>query len=147
VDNVAEVLNPIREKELTKSMLETISIIAYKQPVTRLEVEDVRGVDCTYALQTLSRMKLIDVIGRKDAVGKPLLFGTTDEFLKRFSLSGLNDLPDYEELTDRIKTILPVGDSSQTLFAQITDESFNLPEEELPDFLADEKVDKFEVES
>jgi len=143
VEEVSEVLNPIREKELTKSMLETVSIIAYKQPITRLEVEDIRGVDCTYALQTLSKMRLIAVLGRKDAVGKPLLFGTTDEFLKRFSLTRLHDLPDYEELTDRIKMILPVQ-TSQSLFDKITDESFILPEEEVPDFLAGEKVDKIE---
>jgi segregation and condensation protein B len=142
VEDVSEVLNPIREKELTKSMLETISIVAYKQPITRLEVEDIRGVDCTYALQTLSKMKLITVVGRKDAVGKPLLFGTTDEFLKRFSLSGLSDLPDYEELTDRIKTVMP--ERSDTLFDTVTDDSFVLPDEEIPDFLENEQVDVIE---
>ena len=58
IDDVAEVLNPIREKELTKAMLETLSIIAYKQPITRLEIEEIRGVDCTYAVQTLSKMNM-----------------------------------------------------------------------------------------
>ena len=142
VDEVAEVLNPIREKELSRAMLETISIIAYKQPITRLEVEEIRGVDSTYALQNLGRMKLVTVVGRKDAVGKPLLFGTTDEFLKRFSLKSVEELPDFDALTERIKTIMP--SSSQQLFAAVAEENFDLPTEELPDFLEGEKIEVIE---
>ena len=142
VDEVAEVLNPIREKELSRAMLETISIIAYKQPITRLEVEEIRGVDSTYALQNLGRMKLVTVVGRKDAVGKPLLFGTTDEFLKRFSLKGVEELPDFDALTERIKTIMP--SSSQQLFATVPEDNFDLPTEELPDFLEGEKIEVIE---
>ena len=147
IDDVAEVLNPIREKELTKAMLETLSIIAYKQPITRLEIEEIRGVDCTYAVQTLSKMNMIEVVGKKDAVGKPLLFGTTDEFLKRFSLSDLSDLPSFESLTDRIQTIAtPDGDSQ--LFDMKSNENINFeetsPKEEIPEFLQGEDVDVIE---
>ena len=147
IDDVAEVLNPIREKELTKAMLETLSIIAYKQPITRLEIEEIRGVDCTYAVQTLSKMNMIEVVGKKDAVGKPLLFGTTDEFLKRFSLSDLSDLPSFESLTDRIQTIATPGGDSQ-LFDMKSNENINFeetsPKEEIPEFLRGEDVDVIE---
>ena len=147
IDDVAEVLNPIREKELTKAMLETLSIIAYKQPITRLEIEEIRGVDCTYAVQTLSKMNMIEVVGKKDAVGKPLLFGTTDEFLKRFSLSDLSDLPSFESLTDRIQTIATPGGDSQ-LFDMKSNENINFeetsPKEESPEFLRGEDVDVIE---
>ena len=104
-DAVAEVLNPIKEKALTKAVLETVAIIAYKQPITRLEIEQVRGVNSDYAINNLIENRLIEVVGRKDAIGKPLLFGTTDEFLKRFSLNSLEDLPDYNELMERIQVI------------------------------------------
>ena len=147
IDDVAEVLNPIREKELTKAMLETLSIIAYKQPITRLEIEEIRGVDCTYAVQTLSKMNMIEVVGKKDAVGKPLLFGTTDEFLKRFSLSDLSDLPSFESMTDRIQTIATPGGDSQ-LFDMKSNENINFeetsPKEEIPEFLRGEDVDVIE---
>ena len=108
-DRVAEVLNPIREKNLTKAVLETLAIIAYKQPITRLDVEEVRGVDSTYATQVLTQNNLIEVVGRKDALGKPLLYATTDEFLKRFELEDINKLPSYENLLDKIKIIQTDG--------------------------------------
>lgn len=146
IDAVADVLNPIREKELTKAMLETLSIIAYKQPITRLEIEEIRGVDCTYAIQTLSKMNMIEVVGKKDAVGKPMLFGTTDEFLKRFSLGDINDLPDYETLTDRIVTI--PDNSDKGLFDMKSNEEIDfasLDKQELPEHLVGEQVEIIEL--
>lgn len=105
-EEIANVLNPIKEKQLTKAALETVAVIAYKQPVTRLEIEEIRGVNsCDYAIQLLLDFKMIEVVGRKDAVGKPLLFGTTEEFLKRFELQDISDLPDYNSLLERIKLI------------------------------------------
>ena len=97
-DGVAAVLNPIREKELTRTILETAAIVAYKQPITRTEIELLRGVNSDYAVNALLDLKLIYPCGRKDAVGKPILFATTDEFLKRFKLHSLEDLPDYDTL-------------------------------------------------
>lgn len=105
VHEVEAVLNPIKEKELTNAMLETLAIIAYKQPVTRLDVEEIRAVDCTYAVQNLTRLGLIETVGRKDTIGKPLLFATTDEFLKRFSIDNVTELPDYESLLEKLKEI------------------------------------------
>lgn len=128
-EDIATVLNPIREKQLTKAALETLAIIAYKQPVTKLDIEQVRGVNSDYAVQVLTSFKLIEVVGRKDAIGKPLLYGTTDEFLKRFDLQSIDDLPDYEELLSRIKVL---HESSDSLYK--SDEI--IPEEDLPDSVA-----------
>lgn len=134
-DYISEVLNPIREKVLTRAALETLAIIAYKQPITKLEIEEIRGVNnCDYAIQILVDQGVIEVVGRKDAVGKPLLFGTTENFLKRFNLQDLAQLPDYDGLLERIKVIEEGQDEkSDSLY-----NDFKLPvEEELPDFLKD----------
>lgn len=112
---VAEVLNPIKEKALTKAVLEVCAIIAYKQPITRLEIENVRGVNSDYAINALIENNLIEIVGRKDAVGKPLLFGTTDNFLKKFGLGSIDELPDYNELIERIQ-VLHSGDDGNSLF-------------------------------
>ena len=130
---ISDVLNPIREKSLTRAALETLAIIAYKQPITKLEVEDIRRVNSDYAVQILVDQNMIEVVGRKDAVGKPLLFGTTESFLKRFNLKDINQLPDYEELLERIKTIRQEEDQEKqdTLFKNVDDIEF---EEDLPDF-------------
>jgi len=104
-ERVAEVLNPIRTRSLTKAALETLAIIAYKQPITRIEVDDIRGVDSSYGVQILVQNNMIEVIGKKDSLGKPLLYATTDEFLKRFELESIDALPSYEELIEKIKII------------------------------------------
>lgn len=136
---ISDVLNPIREKSLTRAALETLAIIAYKQPITKLEVEDIRRVNSDYAVQILVDQNMIEVVGRKDAVGKPLLFGTTENFLKRFNLNDINDLPDYEALLERIKTIRQEEDQEKqdTLFKNVDDLEFN---EDLPDFLKGEDI-------
>lgn len=97
-EGVSAVLNPIREKELTRTILECAAIIAYKQPITKTEIELLRGLNSDYAVRALLDLNLIYACGRKDAVGKPILYATTDDFLKRFKLSSLEDLPDYDEL-------------------------------------------------
>jgi len=114
-ESISEVLNPIRERTLSKTALETIAIIAYQQPITRLEIENIRGVSSDYAIQLLLSHNLIEVVGRKDVVGKPLLFGTTDEFLKRFELNSLADLPKYEELLEQIK-VLNVESGNESIY-------------------------------
>lgn len=137
-DYISEVLNPIREKSLTRAALETLAIIAYKQPITKLEIEDIRRVNCDYAVQILSDQNMIEVVGRKDAVGKPLLFGTTENFLKRFNLQDLASLPDYETLLERIK-VIETGEDDQPKSDSLYNE-FPLPiEEEIPEFLQGEE--------
>lgn len=104
-EQVETVLNPIKEKSLTRAVLEVAAIIAYKQPVTRLDIEHIRGVSSDYSINALMENNLIEVVGRKDAIGKPLLYGTTDEFLKRFNMESISELPDYDELINRIQVI------------------------------------------
>lgn len=105
VDEVSAVLNPIRERNLTKATLETVAIIAYKQPVTRMEIEEIRGVSSDYALNVLLEHNLIEVKGHKESVGKPALFGTTDEFLKRFNISSISELPDFNDLMEKVQKL------------------------------------------
>jgi segregation and condensation protein B len=128
-EDIATVLNPIREKQLTKAALETAAIVAYKQPVTKLDIEQVRGVNSDYAMQVLTSFKLVEVVSRKDAVGKPLLYGTTDEFLKRFELQSINDLPDYDELLERIKVLHADQNKTDALYGSTE----IIPEEQLAD--------------
>ncbi len=78
---------------LSDSVLETLSIVAYKQPVTRAEIEKIRGVSCDHAINKLLEYELIEEVGRLDAPGKPLLFGTTEQFLRSFGVKSLTDLP------------------------------------------------------
>lgn len=99
---VSEVLIPIKEKEFTKTILECAAIIAYKQPITKPELEEIRQVSCDYAIHTLLELEMIVPCGRKDAVGKPILYATTDNFLKRFKLNSIDELPDYDELMAQI---------------------------------------------
>ena len=136
---VEAVLNPIKEKELTNAMLETLAIIAYKQPVTRLDVEEIRSVDCSYSVQNLVRLGLVEVVGRKETIGKPLLFATTDDFLKRFSISDVSDLPDYETLLAKLQEISASDLSVKTVEKPMFDKV-----EEVPEFLAGEQVEKVE---
>lgn len=139
-EQISIVLNPIREKALTKAALETVAIIAYKQPITKLEIEEIRKINSAdYAIQVLLDNKMIQIVGRKDAVGKPYMFGTTDEFLKRFNLKDLSELPDYEELLERINVI-----RSETYDNQLSSDGlyrdYEVPdEEEIPEFLKNEK--------
>jgi segregation and condensation protein B len=83
--------------KLSPSALETLAIIAYKQPVTRSDIDNIRGIDSSGVLDTLMERKLIKILGRKEALGHPLLYGTTQEFMKHFGLSHLNDLPLIDE--------------------------------------------------
>lgn len=99
---ISDVLTPIKEKEFTKTILECAALIAYKQPVTKGELEEIRQVNCDYAVHTLLELEMIEPCGRKDAVGKPILYATTDNFLKRFKLNSIDELPDYDQLMAQI---------------------------------------------
>lgn len=82
-----------KKPALTEVMLETLSIIAYKQPVTKAEIEKIRGVKCDHAINKLVEYNLVKELGRLDAPGRPILFGTTEEFLRSFGVQGVDDLP------------------------------------------------------
>lgn len=90
-----------RRYTLTDSLLETLSIVAYKQPVTRIEIEKIRGVSCDHAINRLLEFDLIMEVGRMDAPGKPILFGTTEQFLRSFGVTSLDELPVMN--TDRVE--------------------------------------------
>ena len=94
---IRKVTEPRRRQALTAPTLETLSIIAYNQPITRSRIEFIRGVDCTASIAKLSERGLIDEVGRMDTPGKPILYGTTDEFLRCFGLSDISELPELSE--------------------------------------------------
>jgi segregation and condensation protein B len=153
VDLISLVLNPIKEKDLSSAALETIAIIAYRQPVTRLEVEQIRGNNSEYTIQLLLKHNLIEVVGRKDSVGKPLLFGTTEEFLKRFQVESVDQLPDYNTLLESIKILETEGGKKEEDAGSLYND-FDIPEEattegveeteEIPDFLKGEDLIRVE---
>ncbi len=89
-----------RPPRFTRASLETLAVVAYRQPVTRLEIEEIRGVDCAAPLKTLMDRRLVKVVGKKDVAGRPFLFGTSREFLEVFGLSSLSDLPSMNEIEE-----------------------------------------------
>ena len=93
------------KRRLSTSALETLSIIAYKQPVTKSEVESIRGVNCDYAVQKLLEKGLLEIKGKSDSIGRPLLYGTSDFFMEYFGINSLSELPAPKDLT-------PVDDNS-----------------------------------
>lgn len=96
--DVIRLLQPVQKQSLTQAAMETLAVVAYQQPVTRAEVEQVRGVKCDYSLQSLMNKELIMEVGRKDTLGRPILYGTTENFLAHFGLSSLDDLPPMPEV-------------------------------------------------
>ena len=100
---IEKVLQPVRKQTLTQAALETLAVVAYRQPVTRAEVEQIRGVKCDYFLATLMSKQLIQEVGRMDTLGRPILYGTTDAFLDHFGISSLEELPPLPEPTHEDK--------------------------------------------
>lgn len=97
---IEKVLQPVRKQTLTQAALETLAVVAYRQPITRLEIEQIRGVQCDRAIATLSGHGLITEVGRKESIGRPILYGTTEKFLQHFALTTLSELP-------RLETVKP----------------------------------------
>ena len=96
-----------RPPTLSRAALETLAIIAYRQPIGRIEVEEIRGVASTSVLRTLQDWELIEVVGRGEGLGRPLLYGTTSRFLDHFALQSLDDLPGPEELSVALARTAP----------------------------------------
>ncbi len=92
-DILSQLVNMPKKHNLTESLMETLSIIAYKQPVTRQEIEAIRGVSCVHAINKLVEYKLVAEVGRLDAIGRPILFGTTEDFLRSFGVTSMDELP------------------------------------------------------
>jgi len=90
---VERLLQPVQRQTLSQSAMETLAVIAYRQPATKGEVELVRGVKCDYSIQSLLQKGLIKEVGRKEALGRPILYATTDRFLEHFGISDIRELP------------------------------------------------------
>jgi segregation and condensation protein B len=90
-------------QRLSTAALETLAIIAYRQPITRMAIEEIRGVDVSGVLHTLLGRRIIRIVGRDKGIGRPLLYGTTDEFLRYFGLNDLSDLPDKKEIVELLQ--------------------------------------------
>ncbi len=101
-------------QKLTVQALETLAVISYKQPITALEIAEIRGVNTTGVLSTLLERHLIKIVGRKNVVGRPFLYATTREFLIRFGLKDLNDLPRIEDMAEALGFNPPAGLVEQT---------------------------------
>ncbi len=115
--DVVRLLQPVQKQSLSQAAMETLAVVAYRQPVTRAEVEQIRGVKCDYSLQSLMNKELITEVGRKEALGRPILYGTTENFLDHFGLSSLTELPPLpdrpleekwrEEAPDDVPELIP----------------------------------------
>lgn len=97
-DYIERLCTPVKARRLSRSALEVLAIVAYKQPVTKGEIEAIRGIKCDRVMDGLIRKELVCEKGRSDAVGRPILYGTTDAFLKNFGFSSLKELPPIDDL-------------------------------------------------
>jgi segregation and condensation protein B len=128
-----------QDKSLSRSLMETLAVIAYRQPVTRPEVDFIRGVNSDYAIRKLLEMGLADVEGRADSLGRPLLYGTTDRFLEQFGLNTLDDLPTLREVEELLDD--PAFDEERAKLLQLDAEediSVDLVEETEEDTASDD---------
>lgn len=123
---------------LSPAAVETLAIIAYRQPITKAEIEETRGVDCTAVLETLLERRLIKIVGRKEVIGRPLLYGTTQEFLKYFGLNSLSDLPPLDQFLEQQETYETTEEETQK--TELEEENFQIQSEM-------EDTDKFQENS
>ena len=97
-------LIPTKKLMLSNAALEVLAIIAYKQPISRIQIETIRGVDCTGVIKNLLSKNLIKIQGRADSIGKALLYKTTDDYLKHFGISNLSEMPTSDEVTELVES-------------------------------------------
>jgi len=130
---VEKMLKTRRFTRLSKAGLEVLAIIAYRQPITRLEIDDIRGVNSSGAISTLNERNLIAVVGRSQAVGNPLLYGTTREFLNHLGLKGLGQLPDLPDIEGVMDDRDELKEFASQVGRELTDgeleDYFSAPEE------------------
>ncbi len=112
---VDEYIKENNAKRLSKAALETLAIIAYKQPVVKSEVEHIRGVNCDYTIQKLLEKELIEIQGRDHGPGKPLIYGTSPKFMNYFGLKSIKDLPQLKEFTKRDEEIGRLAEIEQSI--------------------------------
>jgi segregation and condensation protein B len=107
--------------KLSPSALETLAMVAYKQPITRAEIDEIRGVESSGVIDTLLERKLVKIVGRKEALGKPLLYGTTQDFLKHFGLAHLSELPLIEDVSEDAEDVCQANVSELELSLGVVD--------------------------
>lgn len=109
--SISILLKQQSKKRLSTSAMETLSIIAYKQPISKTEIENIRGVNCDYAVQKLLDKSLIEITGKAETIGRPMLYGTTSKFMEYFGISELAELPVPKEVNTEVNTI---GENPET---------------------------------
>lgn len=133
-----------KPQRLTRPSLETLAIVAYKQPITRQEVERIRGVDSGGVLKTLLERNLVKIVGRQDVPGRPVLYGTTTEFLEFFGLKSLADLPPLRDIAE-------LGDAAEEFIAEYAQreeaKELGIPYDPVPDGQTQEKETPNEQEN
>ena len=103
-DYIERLCTPVKIRRLSQSALEVLAIVAYRQPVTKGEIEAIRGIKCDRVMEGLLAKGLVEAVGRSQAIGRPVLYGTTDTFLKNFGFTSLKDLPEIEDIETAINT-------------------------------------------
>ena len=135
-----------KPQKLSTSQLECLSIVSYRQPVTRQEIEDIRGVDCSASLKRLLTLKLVKIMGKSQGIGRPLLYGTTKEFLEFFGFNSLHELPslkEYQDLSKEEPVTEPIEEpENRTLIDLFADQELFSPEYERQNQEALEELDK-----
>lgn len=121
-EQVRDILDLKRNAPLSQAAFEVLAVVAYNQPITKAYIEQVRGVDCSGVISTLCQKGLIEEVGRLELPGRPLIYGTTAEFLKCFCINSLDDLPDIPELNEKTKEEQEAEIEFENLEAQIKDE-------------------------
>ncbi len=133
-DYIQRLCTPVKHKRLSQSALEVLAIVAYKQPVTKGEIESIRGIKCDRVIEGLEQKGLIAEIGRSNAIGRPILYGTTNAFLKNFGFRTLKDLPEIDDIENAITA--PDADVDEVTAGQIS--LFGMEEEGVAETSADD---------
>lgn len=118
LDYIERLCTPVKHKKLSQSALEVLAIVAYKQPVTKGEIESVRGIRCDRVIEGLAKKGLVAEVGRSDAVGRPILYGTTDVFLKQFGFESLKELPAIEDIEGVLAEDDPLAPDMEGVYMQ-----------------------------
>jgi segregation and condensation protein B len=134
------------KKRLSTSAMETLSIIAYKQPISKTEIENIRGVNCDYAVQKLLDKSLIEITGKADTIGRPMLYGTTAKFMEYFGINDLNQLPIPKEAMAEVNTIGQNAESPEQDMEAVASTEERISGGVIESFGTDRQVDALAVE-
>lgn len=120
-DYVEKLCTPVKLRKLSQAALEVLAIVAYKQPVTKAEIDAIRGIKSDRIMEGLQKKELVREVGRSKGIGRPILYGTTDTFLKQFGFESLKDLPEIEDIGDTLATDEHelIGDDRQVTMAEM----------------------------